>query len=452
MSTTDSNQRQEYQLGTPSFLRALNERTLLEYLRNHKPTSRAQLARATGLSKPTVSQALAGLEDAGLVRAVGQSVSSKGGRIAILYEPNPDAGYVIGVDVGRGWVRAAVANLAGQIIVRNDMPNAAQSASALVLLISHLAHDVVAKASLSWSQVVHVVIGTPGVSDEQNNRVLFSSNLPEWGRHGLLTELQAEFGLSLSVENDANLAALSELSFGWGASASTFVYITLGTGVGMGIIINGMLYRGAHGAAGEIGFLPFGFNEVVEETEQISESYLFQYPQSGPQNAESSLRPPDSLQPQRVYPTNPKMSGEFALGMFEEATSAGAIIRLGQKLGLPEPLSPKQIFDAAQQGDSIALAVVEQEGYRLAQAIAAITAVLDPELIVLGGGIGQRGVLLLPPLERKLQQLTPLRPRIVVSKLGDDSVLLGSITTALEVAYNSVFQGYINNTMAPGRS
>ncbi|HEU0000283.1 MAG TPA: ROK family transcriptional regulator [Ktedonobacteraceae bacterium] len=405
MSTTDSHPRYEYQPGIPSLLRAINERALLEYLRTHKPTSRAQLARATRLSKPTVSQALASLEDAGLVRAVGQSMSSKGGRIAILYEPNPDAGYVIGVDVGRGWVRAAVANLAGNIIARNDRANDAQSASALVALISHLARDVVAQAGLAWSQVVHAVIGTPGVFDEQSERVLFSSNLPEWGRHGLVTELQSAFGLSLSVENDANLAALGERSFGWGSSAGTFAYITIGTGVGMGIVINGSLYRGARGAAGEIGFLPFGVNEITDEAGKISESYL---------------------------------------GMFEEATAADAIVRQARELGLPASLSARQIFDAAQQGDSKALAIVEQEGYRLAQAIAVITAVLDPQLIVLGGGIGQRGELLLPPLERRLQQLTPLRPRIVASKLGDDSVLLGSIATALEVAHNLVFQHYVN--------
>ncbi len=413
MSTTDNNLRHDYQPGTPSMLRAINERTLLEYLRSHKPTSRAQLARATGLSKPTVSQALASLEDAGIVRAVGESISSKGGRVAILYEPNPDAGYVIGVDVGRGWVRAAVADLAGQIIARSDQPNDAQSADTLVVLISRLARDVVAQAGLSWSQMVHAVIGTPGVADEQNKRMLFASNLPEWGRHGLVADLQAVFGPSLSVENDANLAALSERSFGWGSSASTFVYIMIGTGVGMGIIINGTLYRGAHGAAGEIGFLPFGLNEGLEETGKISESFL---------------------------------------GMFEEATSAEAIVRLAQKMGLPTPLSPRQIFDAAQQGDAKALAIVEREGHRLAKAIAVVTAVLDPELIVLGGGIGQRGELLLPPLEHQLQQLTPLRPRIVVSKLGDDSVLLGAITTALEAAHDSLFQYYINSTYSNSAS
>ena len=250
------------------------------------------------------------------------------------------------------------------------------------------------------------VIGTPGVFDEQSKRVLFASNLPEWGQHGMLAELQTAFGLSLAVENDANLAALGERSFGWGANASTFVYIWIGTGVGMGIVINGALYRGARGAAGEIGFLPFGSDEVPEGSGKISDTFL---------------------------------------GMFEEAAAAGAIVHQARELGLPASLSPKQIFDAAQQGDRKALAVVEQEGYRLALAIAAITAVLDPELVVLGGGIGKRGELLLAPLERRLQQLTPLRPRIVASKLGDDSVLLGSIATALEVAHDLVFQYYVKS-------
>lgn len=409
MSTTDKQLGDEYQPGTPSLLRAINERALLEYLRNHQPTSRAQLARVSGLSKPTVSQALASLEKAGLVRAVGQSIASKGGRIAILYEPNPDAGYIVGVDIGRGWVRSAVANLAGRIIARSDKLNEAQGASELVAMISSQARDVVADAGLSWSQVVHAVIGTPGVFDEQSKRVLFSSNLPEWGRHGLVTELRAAFGISLSVENDANLAALAERSFGWGSNANIFVYITIGTGVGMGIIVNGALYRGARGAAGEIGFLPFGVDDTVEEYGEISENYL---------------------------------------GMFEEGTSAQGVVRQAQKLGLPTSLSPKQIFDAAEQGDEKACLVIEQEGYRLARAIASVVAILDPELIVLGGGIGQRGELLLPPLERKLLQLTPLRPRIVVSKLGRDSVLLGSIVTALEIAHNLVFQDYVNNNNA----
>jgi DNA-binding transcriptional ArsR family regulator len=269
---TDINTHREYQTGTPSLLRAINGRSLLEYLRAHGPISRAQLARATGLSKPTVSQALACLENAGLVRPVGQSISSKGGRIATLYEPNPEVGYVIGVDVGRSWVRAAVANIAGKMIARHDEPNNAKSATELVMLINHLARDLVTHAGLSWSQIVHAVIGTPGVFDERSKRMHFASNLPEWGRHGLLSELQEALELSLSVENDANLAALGERACGWGSSADTFVYILIGTGVGMGIVINGALYRGAHGAAGEIGFLPLGSDTASAESKEVDES------------------------------------------------------------------------------------------------------------------------------------------------------------------------------------
>jgi predicted NBD/HSP70 family sugar kinase len=312
---------------------------------------------------------------------------------------------VIGIDVGRGWVRAAVANLAGHILARADEQNHAQNASNLVAFISHLAHDLVARAGLSWSQVVHAVIGTPGVLDAQSKRVLFSANLPEWGRQGLLAELQAAFHLNLSVENDANLAALGERSFGWGTDASTFVSITVGTGVGMGIVINGVLYRGAHGAAGEIGFLPFGLNENEEQNAALSENYL---------------------------------------GMFEEAASAEGIVRLAHQHGLPPSLSAKQIFDAAEQGNPQALAVIEQEGHHLALAIATIAAVLDPELVVIGGGVGQRIELLRAPLEHRLQQLTPLRPRIVATKLGADSVLLGAVATALETAHDLVFQHYFN--------
>src|SRR5260370_10437264 len=188
----------------------------------------------------------------------------------MLYGGSREAGDVVGVGVGCGWIRGGVANLAGQIIAGNDRPNDAQSATALVASISHLARDVVADADLSWSQVVHVVIGTPGVFDEQSKRVLFASNLPEWGRHGMLAELQAAFGLSLSVEIDANLSALVERSFGWGSSAGTFVYIWVGTGVGMGIVINGALYRGAGGAEGKLGVLPFGLAEAVQGAWKIT--------------------------------------------------------------------------------------------------------------------------------------------------------------------------------------
>jgi predicted NBD/HSP70 family sugar kinase len=397
MTITGQATERENQPGTPRLLRSMNERVLLEHLRRHGPISRAQLARATGLSKPTVSQALANLERAGLVRPVGQAGSERGGRQAILYEPDPTAGYVLGIDIGRSWVRVAVADLASAIIARCDERNQAQSVATLVDLTTELARRTVVAAGITWSQVVHTVIGTTGVYDAGSGHLLFAPNLPPEDQNGLVEMLRRAFGTNLTIENDANLAALGERMFGSGTSAETFVFLMVGTGVGMGIIINGNLYRGAHGTGGEVAFLPFGPNTFTEID----------------------------------------VTGR---GMLEEAAAANGIVRTALAMGMPSPLTPKQIFDAARLGDKIALAVVEQEGKYLARAVASIAAILDPELIVLGGGIGHNLDLLIGPLERELHAITPLRPPIVASKLGEDVILLGAVATGLEVARELVFQ------------
>jgi predicted NBD/HSP70 family sugar kinase len=391
----------ESQPGTPRLLRAMNERVLLEHLRHHGPLSRAQLARETGLSKPTVSQALANLERVGLARPVGQISPQGGGRQAVLYESDPTAGYVVGIDIGRSWVRVAVADLAGTIVARKDERNQARSAKGLVTLATELAHRVVDSAGFTWSKVVHTVIGTPGVFDPSSERVMLASNLPGWGRKGLAELLRDAVGSDLTIENDANLAVLGELSFGCGATVRTFVFLTVGTGLGMGIVINGALYRGAHGAGGEVGFLPI-------ETQRI--------------------------------PGFSVVKSMSQRGIMEEVASGEGIVHIAQALGMRPPLSARQIFDAARAGNELALTVVEREGWHLALVVAAVAAILDPELVVLGGGVGHNLDLLRGPLEQRLHEITPLRPRIVASELGEYAVLYGAIATGLTTARDRVFQ------------
>lgn len=401
MTTTGMAAERENQPGTPRLMREMNERGLLEHLRHNGPMSRAQLARETGLSKPTVSQALANLERASLVRIIGQASSKGGGRQAVLYEPDPTAGYVVGVDIGRSWVRVAVADLAGIIVARREERNQAHSAGALVKFATELARSNVKAAGFSWSQVIHTVIGTPGVFDPSSERVLFASNLPGWGRRGLVEMLRESLESSFTVENDANLAALGELSFGCGSRIGTFVFLTVGTGLGMGIVINGTLYRGAHRAGGEVGFLPIDMLDTPGFSTTTSASRR---------------------------------------GMLEEVASAAGIVRTAQALGMHASLSARQIFDAARTGNEVALAVVEREGWHLALVVAAVAAILDPELVILGGGIGHNFDLLSGPLERRLREITPLRPRIGASELGEDAVLLGAIATGLTTARDLVFQ------------
>ena len=132
--------------------------------------------------------------------------------------------------------------------------------------------------------------------------------------------------------------------------------------------------------------------------------------------------------------------GAARRGAFEAAAAADGVARTARALGMGDRQSAKRTFDAARRGDATALEVVELEAHRLALLTASVASILDPELIVLGGGVGANTDLLLPPLERRLSELTPLRPRIAPSALGSDAVLLGAIATALDTARELAFQ------------
>src|SRR3954467_6730332 len=241
---------------TPALLRTLNQGALMQRLRDEGQLSRAQLARDTGLSKPTVSQALAELEAAGLVRAVGPAAPGRG-RTAMLYEPAPTAGSVVGIDIGRAWIRIAVADLAGAIIARSDTPNRARTAAAVVRTVARDARAAVKHAGIGWKRVVHTVVGSPGVFDPATGRLWHAPNLPDWSKPGLADELGNALTPSLAIDNHATLAGVGERDFGVGRDARNFVYVELGTGLGAGIVIDGELYRGARGGAGEVGYIPW---------------------------------------------------------------------------------------------------------------------------------------------------------------------------------------------------
>ncbi|MEV3854717.1 ROK family transcriptional regulator [Streptomyces sp. NPDC050095] len=375
-------------------LRSNNEWLLLERLRTQGPASRAQLARDSGLSKPTVSSALAALERAGLVREAGTHAQSRG-RVAVLYEPDPKAGHVLGIDIGRARLRTAVADLSGAIVSRTEVRNRGRGATTVADAAVTCAEQALAEAELAPADIVHTAVGTPGVFDRTTGRVRYAVNLPGWGRAGLVERMRESLGTPLSVHNDANLAALGEYAFGAGAGSRLFVYVLIGTGLGMGVVADGELFLGAHGAAGEIGFLP-----------------LDGVPDKG---------------------TAPRR------GLLEDAVSADAVVRAARTAGLAGPLTAKRVFDAARTGDPAALTAVRQEGERLALAVASVTAVLDPDLVVLGGGVGRGADLLLTTVSGTLHRLTPLRPRVEASATGDDAVLLGALTTALRAARPLVF-------------
>ncbi len=375
-------------------LRAINERTVLERIRRLGPVSRAQLARDSGLSKPTVSQALVSLERAHLVREAGRSSGGKG-PTAMLYELNPRAGWVVGLDVGRDWVRAAIADLTGEVVARRDERAHARSADALIAQVGETAHALAAEAGIRWRDVTYAVVGSPGVFQESRKQVALAHNLPGWGREGLVEALQRELGTNLGVENDVNLAALGERWKGLGKDVADFVYLHVGTGVGMGLVLNGSLHRGAHGAAGEVGYLP-----LVED---------------------------------------PHASRSRRRGALEGGLGAAAVVEIARAHGIRPPLSVERVFALAARGDDDACAVVAVVAARIALALSAIAPVLDPELVILGGPVAGHGDLLLAPVRVELRALTPFAPRVEVSPLGEDAELIGAVSLALQAAQDRLF-------------
>ena len=357
-------------VGTPSLLRAINERTVLDLIHHQGPLSRAQVARVSGLSKPTVSLALTSLLDARLVREVGRSRGERGPS-ALLYELNPEAGWVVGVDIGRKWVRAAIADIAGNVVARRDEHARVASAKSLIGQVGAIARRLASEAGVQWSQVTHATLGSPGVFDPVHGYVAMAPNLPGWGRSGLVQAIRDELGTNVSFENDVNLAALAERTHGLGRNVHNFVFLSIGTGIGMALVIDDHLYRGAHGAAGEVAYMPLGGGD-------------------------------------------PRDPATRRRGAFEEAAAAAGIIRTARRLGMRPPLTPERIFIAARRGNGIAGRVVQAEASLLSLAIATVTPVIDPELVILGGGIGRNGDLLVEPIERELRQLLPFRPRVAV--------------------------------------
>jgi predicted NBD/HSP70 family sugar kinase len=178
---------------------------------------------------------------------------------------------------------------------------------------------------------------------------------------------------------------------------ANFIFLHVGTGVGAGLVLNGELFRGASGAAGEIGYVPVAAGHI-------------------------------------------RTSSSRRRGALESAAGAAAVREEARRKGVKPPLTPERIFAAARRGDPAAEQVVRIEAERIAVAIATVVPVVDPELVVLGGGIGRNGDLLLEPVERELRVIMPFHPRIEVSSLGEEAELRGAVATALRAAQERLFR------------
>ena len=378
----------------PGLIRALNEQLLLERMRGNGPVSRKELAGASGLSKPTVALALTSLERDALVQHAGRRAGSRG-RTALLYEIRSDAGFVLGLDVGREFVRGALADLAGTVRVRASR-SAARTASGTgrVRELAALANQLLDEAGVVREGVLlQTVVGSPGVVEPGGRVLRMAANLPGWERPAVLRDLRRLVGEEAAIENDVDVAAVAERDHGHGRDVSTFAFVSVGTGIGMGLVIDGKLHRGAHGAAGEIAFLPLA---------------------DGPLDTRDARR----------------------RGALESAASSAAVVRAAREAGA-RVRSARTVFRAAAAGDCRAQEIVDREAEVVAHALASIVAVVDPELIVLGGGIG-RAPGFAEEVRARLERLSPVAPEVRRSALGEDAVVDGCLAVGGEQLWERI--------------
>ena len=375
-----------------SLLRELGEQAVLETIFRRGPITRPEIAAATNLSKPTVSAAVSQLEREGLVRAAGRRAGQRG-RKPVAYVVSPRAGFVVGGDIGGSNLRVAAADLFGEPIGDLKRPTAKDGGRAVGVQMLEMVTEVIDRASAVHGRPLALGISAPGIVDQTSGRVTsLAYNVAPEGGFDPLEVIRDRFDLPVLVENNVNLAAVGEKWFGLARGVSTMVFIAIGAGIGMGIIIDDELVRGAHGAAGEIGYLP-----LVGD------------------------------------PFNPRH--RLHGGLEDEIGAAGIVSAFNERRSPedPELTAVHEVFELAAAGETAARSVVDHVASRLGAAIATVCAIVDPELVVLGGGIGA-SPLLLRPVRGSAAALVPITARIETSLLGERAALQGAIAVALHAA------------------
>ncbi|MFJ8434187.1 ROK family transcriptional regulator [Kitasatospora sp. NPDC094019] len=381
--------------GTPSLLRAINDRAALELLLANGPLSRTQIGTLTGLSKPTASQLLARLETAGLVLPVGTTAGGPGPN-AQLYQVNPAAGYVAGLDVTNSQVRVAVADISGATLAEHVVPTKGWQAAATVPRVADAVAGAVRAAGLAEDALHTVVIGVGGAPDPVTGKLRYASHLPGWHAPRLVEGLAEAIGAPVTIENDVNLAAVAEQSAGAAEGFEDFVLLWAGEGTGAAIVIAGRLHRGFTGGAGEVGYMPVPGSPVRDVRRRNS-------------------------------------------GGFQELVGAPAVRALAKEHGITAPTAEEAVARALttpDPGDAFLTALAA----RLAVGLAVIVAVVDPRLVVLSGGVPTAGGERLRALvEEELARVSPARPEVRGSTLTGSPVLIGALARALAAAREAVF-------------
>ncbi len=368
--------------GSAKLLRGLNTSAVLSHLLGRGPLTRAEVRELTGLSKPTTGDVLKGLVNAGLARVAGYTSGGPGPN-AEIYATNPDGAFAAAMSIrateSLPEVSIAIVDLTADIRLRARTKldlNTDDPAAILVTALTELCND----SDIPIDRVRHAHMGVPGSYDHTTDTIRHV-DVPGLDQPGLVTSIRRALGAPVVVDNDVNLAAIAERGRGVAADAETFALLWLDHGLGLAIDLGGSLLRGARGGAGEIGYVPLGL--PIRRTPEYDNNDL-------------------------------------------DAILAGpAVISLAAEHGIVASTP----HDAVVNGGAAFIAALAQ---RVAVGVAAVAAVLDPDLVVLGGSVAQAGgIRLRDAVAIAVRAASPLSVRIATTAVADDAILLGAADAGL---------------------
>lgn len=378
-----------------SAMRAQNIGLIVQMIWTERQIARVEIARRTGLSPSTVTLIVGALADAGLVREVGTQTSARGRRPTLLTF-NDDVCNIVGVELGIRHVAVVLTDLRGKVrAFRSERSELRDGPQRTLDKARGLIADCIKEGKVARKKVLGVGVGVPSPINQRQPGLLSKHLYPNWAGHDVKKDLERSLRLPVFVDNDANLGALAEQWWGAGAGQEDLIYVKIGAGIGAGHVLDGELYRGAAGTAGEIGHIC-------------------------------------------VDPRGPEC-GCGSRGCLVKFVGSDSLVPRIQQLFKDKHVGIAGLVERAQAGDAKALSLLTEVAGHLGQVISgSLINLMAPSVIVLGGEICSAGRLLLDPLREYVSQrlfMDNFDPKqLLLSSLGPQSVAIGAATLFLNQA------------------
>lgn len=391
--------------GTTLMLEPL-EAAVVTAIRRQGPLSRSDISEQLDYSRASVTGIVGRMIDARILTEAGEGKSA-GGRRPFLLDINPNLGHVVGVDIGATSVDVALADFRGNILERAcEAADVRGRPENFLNHVGNLIDELLARRGASSAEVVGIGVGVPGPVEFVSGVLIAPPLMPLWEGFPIKSFLRARFvNASVVVDNDVNIMAKGEHQAGAGRGLDNFLFIKIGTGIGCGIISNGDVYRGADGAAGDVGHICVDYNGPVCRC--------------GNQGC------------LEIMAAGPAIAAEG-----RARAESGESLFLAARLAERGALTAIDVGDAAAAGDRAALDIIRRSGRMIGGVLATLINFYNPQAVFIGGGVANIGNGLLSAIRqatlRRATALSTRGLRVEFSSLGEDVGVIGGIWLALE--------------------